>query len=95
MQNEQTSHGHLQGYYSWWYDLLATEAFTQVGGDLPLSTTYHPHYGFWSSSEFLNAVGYVHLYNNVGPSGFYYSGKNGIKENYGDHYLRVQPFVKY
>lgn len=78
-----------------WYGNLAKEAFTQVGGDLPLSTTYHPHYGFWSSSEFLNAVGYVHLYNNVGPSGFYYSGKNGIKENYGDHYLRVQPFVKY
>ena len=54
MQNYQTSIGHLQGYYSWWYDLLATEAFTQVGGTsftldpmvIPLNSNY-----YWSSSE--------------------------------------------
>lgn len=54
MQNEQTFSGTIHGYYSWWYDLLATEAFTQVGGTsftldpmvIPLNSNY-----YWSSSE--------------------------------------------
>ena len=54
MQKEQTISGTIHGYYSWWYDLLATEAFTQVGGTsftqdpmvIPLISNY-----YWSSSE--------------------------------------------
>ena len=54
MQSQQTTWGHLEGYYSWWYDLLATEAFTQVGGT---SFTEDPRVAqpvsdyYWSSSE--------------------------------------------
>lgn len=54
IQNYQTSHGHLDGSYSWWYSLLATEAFTQVGGT---SFTEDPRVShptsdyYWSSSE--------------------------------------------
>lgn len=54
MQNEQTSYGNLDGYYSRWYGLLATEAFTQVGGtsfteDPRVPQTNSDYY--WSSSE--------------------------------------------
>ena len=54
LQNEQTIHGHIDGHYSWWYSLLATEAFTQVGGtsfteDPRVQHSVHDYY--WSSSE--------------------------------------------
>ena len=54
MQNEQTSYGNLDGYYTRWYGLLATEAFTQVGGtsfteDPRVPQTNSDYY--WSSSE--------------------------------------------
>ena len=98
MQNYQTSIGHLQGYYSWWYDLLATEAFTQVGGtsfteDPRVSQPVSDYY--WSSSENSENGSYYYpctIYGVLHGFRWYWAGYNG---NTGSMLLHVRPFIHY
>ena len=98
MQNEQTSHGHLQGYYSWWYDLLATEAFTQVGGT---SFTEDPRVShpvsdyYWSSSESeLGSYCYpCTIFGVLHGFRWYWAGYNGNTTS--SLLLHVRPFIHY
>ena len=99
MQNEQTSIGHLQGYYSWWYDLLATEAFTQVGGtsfteDPRVSQPVSDYY--WSSSENSEHGSYYYpctIYGVLHGFRWYWAGYNG--NTTGSMLCHVRPFIHY
>lgn len=97
MQNYQT--GHLQGYYSWWYDLLATEAFTQVGGtsfteDPRVSQPVSDYY--WSSSESSENGSFYYpctIYGVLHGFRWYWAGYNG--NTTGSTLLHVRPFIHY
>ena len=99
MQNKQTSIGHLQGYYSWWYDLLATEAFTQVGGtsfteDPRVSQPVSDYY--WSSSENSEHGSYYYpctIYGVLHGFRWYWAGYNG--NTTGSMLCHVRPFIHY
>ena len=99
MQNEQTSHGHLQGYYSWWYDLLATEAFTQVGGtsfteDPRVSQPVSDYY--WSSSEGSETGSYYYPCTIFGViHGFRWYSAGYYGNTTGSTLLHVRPFIHY
>ncbi|QUB60323.1 fimbrillin family protein [Prevotella melaninogenica] len=99
MQNYQTGIGHLQGYYSWWYDLLATEAFTQVGGtsfteDPRVSQPVSDYY--WSSSESSENGSFYYpctIYGVLHGFRWYWAGYNG--NTTGSTLLHVRPFIHY
>ena len=99
MQNYQTGIGHLQGYYSWWYDLLATEAFTQVGGtsfteDPRVSQPVSDYY--WSSSENSEHGSYYYpctIYGVLHGFRWYWAGYNG--NTTGSMLCHVRPFIHY
>lgn len=99
MQNYQTGIGHLQGYYSWWYDLLATEAFTQVGGtsfteDPRVSQPVSDYY--WSSSESSENGSFYYpctIYGVLHGFRWYWAGYNG--NTTGSMLCHVRPFIHY
>lgn len=99
MQNYQTGIGHLQGYYSWWYDLLATEAFTQVGGtsfteDPRVSQPVSDYY--WSSSESSETGSYYYpctIFGVIHGFRWYWAGYNG--NTTGSMLCHVRPFIHY
>lgn len=100
MQNEQTSHGSLHGYYSWWYSLLATEAFTQVGGtsftkDPRVQPSVQDYY--WSSSESVeNGIGYYSACAINGVTRHFRWWRGGYKGIVaGPTLYHVRPFIHY
>lgn len=99
IQNRQTTYGHIDGYYSWWYDLLATEAFTQVGGtsfteDPRVSQPVSDYY--WSSSEGSETGSYYYPCTIFGViHGFRWYSAGYYGNTTGSTLLHVRPFIHY